>query len=69
MNKPNDKVTITLRLPLWLHFAINKKVATTVIANSTDNGLYPYTRSQLIIDSIIQHNGFIEALEPVQSEG
>ncbi|MBS1903247.1 MAG: hypothetical protein JSS75_06055 [Bacteroidetes bacterium] len=49
---------ISFHCPGWLVAAIDKSIAKTVIANSTEDKLLKYTRSEMIIDSIIRANDF-----------
>lgn len=51
---------ISFHCPGWLVAAIDKRIAKTVIANSTEDKLHRYTRSEMIIDSIIRANGFYD---------
>jgi hypothetical protein len=50
---------ISFRCPEIIKRQIEKKIAQTVIGNSTDHSLYHFTRTDLILESLIKANGFI----------
>jgi hypothetical protein len=49
---------ISFRCPKWMRQQLDRKVAETVIGNSTHQSLYRYTRTDLILESLMKSNGF-----------
>lgn len=56
-------INMSFRCPDWLLKQIDRKIMEHVLRNSNDGKLFKYTRTDLIIDSIINWNSFEEMKE------
>jgi len=62
MVKKQNPVT-TFRCPSWIKKMLDRKVAEVILNNSNINGMFKYTRTDLILESILHWNKFVETNE------
>lgn len=63
--RKESKPVYTFRCPIWMIDEIKKKVTKTVLNNSTEDTLFKYSRTDLILESLQKWNNFQKKEETI----